>query len=412
MGSVRSPAIAAFVSCALLAGCSSSSGGPSALVPGKPPPPNTTGYRALYNFHVTPGDGIAPYAALIDVGGSLYGTTSAGGSGSGCGMGCGTVFRVSTSGSERVIYDFGSYKYDGLHPYFGLTNVNGTLYGTTSAGGFGRRCTLKGGCGTVFSIDPAGTEHVLYGFGGHPHDGVTPGSNVIEMRGRLFGTTQAGGEYDDGSVFNVAASGPETVVYDFGSYPHDGHNPIGTLIEAGGSLYGVAERGGTFGHGAIFNVLPNGEEQLVHSFGGPPDGEDPRSGLLSVNGVLYGTTYAGGRYGGGTVFSYTTGAESVLHSFGSGRDGKNPEAELVAVAGTLYGTTVRGGARSYGTIFSVSKKGSEHVVYSFDGAQGAYPFGGLLEMNGALFGTSAYGGAGSVCEFGGLPGCGTVFEFK
>jgi uncharacterized repeat protein (TIGR03803 family) len=95
----------------------------------------------LYNF--TGGtDGAAPDDDLIDVNGTLYGTTGGGGTAT-----SGTVFSITPSGKEAVLYSFKGGKTDGAHPYAGLTNVNGTLYGTTPYGGVY-------GYGTVFSLKP------------------------------------------------------------------------------------------------------------------------------------------------------------------------------------------------------------------------------------------------------------------
>jgi hypothetical protein len=69
-------------------------------------------------------------------------------------IGCGTVFAITTSGKESVVYNFkgGS---DGEFPFASVTDVNGVLYGTTSAGG-GGSCTssFSSGCGTIFQLTP------------------------------------------------------------------------------------------------------------------------------------------------------------------------------------------------------------------------------------------------------------------
>ena len=80
-----------------------------------------------------------PVASLLDVNGTLYGTTEWGGSG-GCrgpsgDSGCGTVFTIMTSGKETVLHNFGGGSRDGALPQAGLININGTLYGTTTGGG-------------------------------------------------------------------------------------------------------------------------------------------------------------------------------------------------------------------------------------------------------------------------------------
>ena len=96
-------------------------------------------------------DGITPSAGLIDVRGTLYGTTIAGGA-----SGAGTVFSITPSGKEKVLYSFGKGT-DGAGPAASLIDVNGTLYGTTQYGGT-YSCDSGGSCGTIFSITPSGTE--------------------------------------------------------------------------------------------------------------------------------------------------------------------------------------------------------------------------------------------------------------
>jgi uncharacterized repeat protein (TIGR03803 family) len=86
----------------------------------------------------------------------LYGTTYEGGTGD-CPHGCGTVFSVSPKGVFASLFSFSSSK--GRYPS-GLTDVKGTLYGTTFQGGTDQR-------GTVYSVTTAGVETVLHSFTGH-----------------------------------------------------------------------------------------------------------------------------------------------------------------------------------------------------------------------------------------------------
>jgi uncharacterized repeat protein (TIGR03803 family) len=83
----------------------------------------------LYRFAGSP-DGSSPSAGLINVNGTLYGTTYSGGAYNDNG----TVFSVSRSGKEKVLYSFRPGT-DGARPLAGLLDVNGTLYGTTYEGG-------------------------------------------------------------------------------------------------------------------------------------------------------------------------------------------------------------------------------------------------------------------------------------
>ena len=61
---------------------------------------------------------------LHDVGGTLYGTTFVGGAYYG-----GTVYTISASGTVTVVHSFGG-PGDGANPYAPVISVAGTLYGT------------------------------------------------------------------------------------------------------------------------------------------------------------------------------------------------------------------------------------------------------------------------------------------
>jgi uncharacterized repeat protein (TIGR03803 family) len=101
----------------------------------------------IYSF-TQPPDGAEPLAGLIEVNDAFYGTTVQGGNAKGCAneffAGCGTIFTVSPSGVETVLHEFEPTN-DGEGPTAPLLNVGGTLYGTTTAGG-------ASGNGTIFSL--------------------------------------------------------------------------------------------------------------------------------------------------------------------------------------------------------------------------------------------------------------------
>jgi uncharacterized repeat protein (TIGR03803 family) len=285
-------------------------------------------------------DGDNPVASLINVNGTLYGTTKQGG-GNGCGgFGCGTVFSITQDGTEKVLYSFrgGS---DGSFPSAGLLNVNGTLYGTTTYGG--GTCEIYG-CGTVYSITQRGTEKVLYSFGYKAGDGHYPSAGLIKVDRTLYGTTYNGGRTGLGSVFSVIPGGPEAVLHSFAKRG-DGAYPLGGLLNVNSTLYGTTVDGGPGNAGAVFSITPSGTE-TVHFFRGSTNARGPFAGLINVDGTLYGTTWSGGVPGFGTVFSITTsGTEKVLYSFKGGSDGSQPYAGLIHIGHTLYGTTTYWGCR-------------------------------------------------------------------
>jgi uncharacterized repeat protein (TIGR03803 family) len=127
---------------------------------------------------------------LLDVKGTLYGTASSG-----------TVFSITTTGVVKMLHVFGGGS-DGYRPYAGLISVHGTLYGTTASGG-ARGCFSSDGCGTVYSVTTGGTEQVLHAFYTNGSDGRYPTSNLLNVNGTLYGTTVYGGTHGAGTVYAI-----------------------------------------------------------------------------------------------------------------------------------------------------------------------------------------------------------------
>jgi uncharacterized repeat protein (TIGR03803 family) len=301
----------------------------------------------LHSFKGKP-DGGSPRAALINVNGTFYGTTETGGA-----YKDGTVFSITPSGKETVLHSFGRNHQrpgGGELPYAGLLNVNGTLYGTTIRGGANY-------AGTVFTITTSGKEKVLYSIGMGSGNSEFPYAGLINVKGTLYGTTsESDGLPNSGTVFSITLSGKETLLHTFDGTSGDGYAPYAGLANVNGTLYGTTSLGGASGDGIVFAITKSGTETVLHSFPtGSGDGRYPEAGLLNVNGTLYGTTIEGPGGGPGTVFSITTsGKETVLHVFGGNGDAAFPYAGLINVNGTLYGTTAGGGADGRGTVFSIS----------------------------------------------------------
>lgn len=220
----------------------------------------------LYAFPASIGgpDGDAPAGGVVmDREGNLYGATQAGGA-----SGYGAVYELARSKDgryrERVIHSFGLY--DGYQPMSGLTiDRDGTLYGTTTAGGDVSVCYYVG-CGIVFQLkkDATGswTENVLHQMTGS--DGFyTLGPVVFDRLGNLFAVAQSGGAYGMGSVFKLTptASGPwnETVLHSFDFIPPsgtDGASPYAGVIVRHGRVLGTTSSGGVHYAGTVFEIKP------------------------------------------------------------------------------------------------------------------------------------------------------------
>ncbi len=296
-------------------------------------------------------DGLFPSSGVIrDAQGNLYGTTLYGGVYS-----LGTVFKISGRGKETLLHSFAA-NFDGALSNWGLVrDSKGNLYGTTQAGGATTNDT-----GTVYKVDVTGKETVLYSFTGGSigaTDGAAPfGPPVRDLQGNLYGTTVQGGPNNFGTVYRVNAAGSEVVLYSFAGGV-DGGYPNGALIrDSAGNLYGTTTDGGASTTGTVFKVSQANAKSTLYSFGWNPDAQVPMSGLIQDSaGNLYGTTELGGEYGWGTVYRLdAAGNETVLYSFTGGVDGKYALGVLARdAAGNLYGTTQRGGNYGFGTVFKL-----------------------------------------------------------
>ena len=325
-------------------------------------------------------------------------------------------------GKETVVHNFvNAYAPAGL-----IQDAAGNFYGTSGGGG-----TL--GYGTVFKIDTAGNETVLYSFSAGPDRmSMNPSGGLVrDSAGNLYGNTLHGGDptcagSGCGIVFKVDPNGNETILHTFHG-GNDGAIPYGTLVlDATGNIYGTTSLDGDpiCRCGTVFKLDPTGQETILHNFTGP-DGNVPYAGLVQDSaGILYGTTAGGGANGPGTVFKLdpVTGSEIVLYSFTGGADGQSPFAGVVLdAAGNIYGTTYDGGIIpcpddpfGCGVVFKLdATTGTETVLYALKGGtDGVHPNVNLvLDALGNLYGATIAGGNSNSQTCAPYSyGCGTVFK--
>jgi uncharacterized repeat protein (TIGR03803 family) len=378
-------------------------------------------------FFYTNRDGAFPEAGVVLSGRTLYGTTVYGGPG-----GWGSVFSVNTDGSgftNLITFSFDSSPVttnaNGGFPQGGLLLSGKKLYGTTDLGGpFSE--------GTLFSMNLDGTGFTnLHNFNGS--DGAAP-AGLIVAGNTLYGTTVIGGSLGSGTVFKISVSGVGftnfynfTTAYGPLTTNTDGSYPQGSLILSGKTLFGATESGGKFGNGTIFRVNTDGTSFTnLHNFsalsipfiGTNADGAHLYAGLTLSGKTLYGTTYSGGSAGDGTLFAIQTDGLGFtnLHNFTGFFDGTTPEGQLLLAGKTLYGTASAGGYSGAGTVFAINTDGTGYTnIYTFsqenyDDAlafltnhDGFGPYAGLTLSSNTLYGTG---------NMGGDWGAGTVFSLS
>lgn len=367
--------------------------------------PGSATFTHLFSFSLN--NGAHPEAGLVQLGDSFYGTTQLGGDSNCVGgystPGCGVVFKVSPSGEESAMYSFEGGD-DGSHPFAPLISVQGNLYGTTIKGGVYCTSSSNDGCGTIFKITPSGQETVLYRFVGG-NDGAVPAfyTPLVYVHGALYGVTMTGGAHDAGTLFKVTLAGKESVVYAFKSDSPEA-SPQG-LTFANGSFYGVSQgSGGLYSndYGSVFKITLAGKENILYEFKGSTDrdGAFPSGSLAALDGTLYGTTFGGGvskcgSWGCGTIFSITSdGTEKALHQFDPEKEGVQPYSGLITAKGVLYGTNCCAGPLGGGTIFKATTTGQVTILHAFTSysKEGSFPYGAPIIANGKLYGTTGNGG--------------------
>lgn len=383
----------------------------------------------LHNFGnlAPPSVGSGPYAGVIlGPNGNLYGTTVSGGK-----SGAGVVYRVDAAGKERVLYNFTGGA-DGGNPYTGVVQDGaGDLYGTTSKGG-------ASNAGVVYKVDPAGNETVLYNFTGGA-DGAGPFSNLVrDEAGNIFGAAFSGGTAGAGVVYEVDATGKQTVIYNFSGHA-DGGGPNSLIRDKAGNFFGTAANGGAASAGVVYKLTPAGQQTVLYYFGGETtDGATPVGLTADTSGNLYGATSGGGQYSTGVLWKVDfLGREKVLYPYLSGATAGpaldaagnlyvpagnslyeiNTAGQLIATYG--FGAPVESGVildaagNIYGTVYSsnevfkIDPTGQVTVLCNFIPPpprthDGATPFGSIvMDASGNLYGTTYHGGTA---------GAGTVYK--
>jgi uncharacterized repeat protein (TIGR03803 family) len=257
----------------------------------------------IYNFTTVGDGGIYPLGGLIiDPAGNLYGTNASG-----------IVFELSPSDggwTEQTIYT-GIMDYNSIGMANGLTmDAAGNLYGASNY--------------STFELSPNGSggwnSTVLHTFtskvGGNRAGFTAVGIPVLDKAGNIYGTS-TGSSW--GAVYKLTpkknGKWVKTVLHAFsGPYAGgDGTSPGGALvIDADGNLYGTTEYGGTYGSGTLFELVApigpgNYEYKTLLNFGGSSlDEYYPVGSLIRDSaGNLYGTTSLGGSGTWGIVFEVT-----------------------------------------------------------------------------------------------------------
>jgi uncharacterized repeat protein (TIGR03803 family) len=323
-----------------------------------------TGYAAspviLVNFYGANGGDLT-----IDRNGNLYGTAG------------NSIFEIAKTATgyastPTTLATFNSAT-EGSSPDTVLAiDANGDLFGTTEAGGPDHE-------GTVFELVKTETGYasaptVLASFP-DTHTAGNDASNLyIDPNGNLFGTLNQ-------TVFEVAKTetGYASSITTIASFSGSNESALfGTVVaDSQGNLYGTADEGGEYGDGTVYEIVKtatgyDSTPTTLVNFDGTDGGHPQGSLIVDAKGDLFGTTETGGTHDKGTVFELKktatgyAGTPTTLTIFGNG-NGNNPEGSLLANAyGNLLGTTAGGGAHKVGTVFEITGSGYKTAAAAAD----------------------------------------------
>lgn len=336
------------------------------------------------------GDQVNP-GIVTDGRGDVFGTTRFGGA-----FNQGTVFMVPRGTDFIVTLASFNGTGTGALPTGQLAiDSSGNLFGTASRGGVA-------GVGTVFELHHGSFAlSTVASFGGA--NGVQPRSGVvIDAKGDLLGTTQFGGTYDNGTVFEVRRG--SSTITTLASFDHDdGAQPLGQLaLDGSGNLYGTTVSGGNRGEGAdqatVFKYSPSTSTLSALAMFSPTMNNRPATALpgiaVDANGNVFGTAWFAGSHSTGAIYEITAGKSTMTPlAYFDGTDGGAPNGQLLLDShGNLFGTTEGGGASGQGVLFEIAS-GTATItpLASFDSTTGSSPLGVAADFHGTLVGITTAG---------------------
>lgn len=339
-------------------------------------------------------NGSDPLGTLIKISNSkLLGMAHRGGSDAN-----GVLFEYDfTTNSYGKLIDFGE-KLNTLNPSGSLTYAdNGMLYGLTFNGG-------EINAGTLYEVDPI-QDNVSIKFESlNAVSGFYPVGDLISANGSLYGLSLKGGNTNLMSLFKYDYwLDTMQMIHSFGTVSSLAFRKYSLFLHSNGKIYGIGKR-------------VNSQIQVLFEFDPTTNAyielkmfQTTRSSCFLTEGqggIIYGVNSESESTNNGYLFKLdpVTTIFTTIHNF-SGLDGNTPVGELVAVSnGNLYGMTTFGGANNKGVIFRYnSNLNAFSKVLDLKDSSGTFPEDGLAELkSGKLYGATKLGGVYSK---------GVLFEF-
>lgn len=244
----------------------------------------------LYNFTVSDGPSTALPVQAPD--GFFYGTTWR------------TAYKISSSGAFTSLVSL--WGGDAVGSFSLVQALDGDFYGTTTGGGASNE-------GFMFKMTPQGNMTILYNFDAHAPAFTAQLAQASD--GNFYGTTSQGGNYKGGIAFKLTPRGAISSLHDFPdpNNPGDGSNPDAGLVQASdGNFYGVTGSGSTVNCGVIFEIAADGGYSILFDFDSAQGCGPESTPTQHTNSKLYGLTAVGGTHNLGAGYSFDLGLPAFV----------------------------------------------------------------------------------------------------
>lgn len=259
---------------------------------------------------------------------------------------------------------------------YAWNNRYGALY--SMSGGYGTVENMEGGTKAIklLSLSPGVTDNNFYGVSALGPTGVDKGS--------LYGT-----------VF-MTSGGPIKILHTFKGT--DGASPSNVIQGPDGKLYGTTYGGGMQRGrlGVVYRMNSDGTGfEILHEFDNTGGAQSVAALVWGTDNRLYGSTRWGGSYGHGALFRLDPDGKNytLLHSFKMYNTGKAPLGNMIQHSDKyFYGTTNVGGKHNSGGIFRLDAGLSNYYYSGFPGSRECCTVGqkkilGWEELNGHVYGS-------------------------
>lgn len=142
-------------------------------------------------------------------------------------------------------------------------------------------------------------------------------ANNFKAQSQLWGAASGAAECGIGSIFSIVPGNTNFASNVYLPSDYAGQNPIIELTQcSNGKLLGTTQFGGKYGSGVIFEYDPSNNTYIKKFDFDGPNGAYPHGNLVAgTNGKYYGVCYNGGTSNAGVIYEYDASTSTCIKKF-------------------------------------------------------------------------------------------------